>query len=160
VLAQANLDAAVRGSLEEKRDLWLRMAREQAVSAQLAKTEGMPAPEVPAVEAAPFATGIFEGDEGWFRSGQAQITRRWQGLSQDGYLQVMVGADGEDPTRGVVVILRYDAERVLVDLRKDVGLPGSGPYILERLVGDELVIRAADGAEMRLNLLQEGAALP
>lgn len=160
VLAQANLDAAVRGSLEEKRELWLRMAREQAVSAQLAKTEGMPAPEVPVVEAAPFATGIFEGDEGWFRSGQAQITQRWQGLSQDGYLQVMVGADGEDPTRGVVVILRYDAERVLVDLRKDVGMPGSGPYILERLVGDELVIRAADGSEMRLNLLQEGAALP
>ena len=160
VLAQADLDAGVRSSLEEKQELWLRMAREQGISARLAETEGMRAPEVPMVEAAPFPTGIFEGDEGWFRSGQAQITRRWQGMSQDGYLQVMVGADGEDLTRGVVVILRYDPERVLVDLRKELGPPGSGPYALEGLEGGELVIRAADGAELRLNILQDGAILP
>ena len=59
----------------------------------------------------PVQTGIFEGDEGLFRSNEAVIQNYWQGLIEGAIIQVFAGAASTDAMQGVVIIVTISSDR-------------------------------------------------
>lgn len=64
------------------------------------------APAPPTAEDPPFPTGIFEGGEGVFYSGDFTIYNRWQGFTNGITTQVFAGSLYQDKEQGVVIVLR------------------------------------------------------
>lgn len=64
------------------------------------------APAPPTAEDPPFPTGIFEGGEGIFYSGDFTIYNRWQGFTNGIPTQVFAGSLYQNKEQGVVIVLR------------------------------------------------------
>ncbi len=64
------------------------------------------APAPPTAENPPFPTGIFEGGEGAFYSGDFTIHNRWQGFTDGITTQVFAGSLYQDKEQGVILVLR------------------------------------------------------
>lgn len=76
------------------------------------------APAPPTAQDPPFPTGIFEGGEGVFYSGDFTIHNRWQGFTDGIATQVFAGSLYQDKEQGVVIILRAArGERYLTPIK-------------------------------------------
>lgn len=76
------------------------------------------APAPPTAEDPPFPTGIFEGGEGVFYSGDFTIYNRWQGFTDGIATQVFAGSLYQDKEQGVVIVLRAArGERYLTPIK-------------------------------------------
>lgn len=98
------------------------------------------APAPPTVEAIPFSTGIFEGGEGAFYSGDVTIQNYWQNIVNGETVQVFAGSLYEDPEQGLVIVL---------------GSSPSGRYYTPTRVGS---LRIVDESGLRLTLVSTHGA--
>ena len=100
-------DALVRASLQEKLQMAVRIATQQA-QALLVTPEVGPQEGVTPYPTPVFETLLFEGSEGLVQPSTASVQNGWQGTVDGTRLQLFAGAAADDPRQGVLILVTFD----------------------------------------------------
>jgi hypothetical protein len=101
-----------------------------------------------------FATGIIDGGEGLVSASEAEITNLWQGVTSEGFVQVLAGVSTEEEGQGVVFVMETDPTLSESQIHSYFAPDGAGK--LEIIAAEEgrLRLRGASGAEFWFDLAQ------
>lgn len=114
-LTQENLDEEMRQSIEEKLAIEERIATQQALENLATKPLDPSDARPSSIPDPPRVTGIIENPSVPFYSGDVHINNAWQELVNGYYITVYAGSLAEDPTQGIVIIIREYPDFILSD---------------------------------------------
>lgn len=109
-MLEGNLDEQMRKSIEEKLAIAERVATQFAKGQQIQDWPEK-TPQFIQVTDGPAITGIFEGQGQEIRPSVAVINNGWAGFVQDLYILVFAGSLVDDPTQGVLYVLKISDDR-------------------------------------------------
>jgi hypothetical protein len=104
-LQDPRLDAQMKQSLQEKLDMAVLIATNQAIAAAvtpifaLAEATSTPYP-TPNLEA-----GLFEGSDGIIQPSLAAVQNGWQGMLDGNIVQVFAGSEPVDTNQGLIIVI-------------------------------------------------------
>jgi hypothetical protein len=107
-LQDPRLDALMKKSLQEKLEMAVLIATNQAISAVVTpvyaqeEATNIPYP-TPYLD-----SGIFEGSDGIIRPSIAAVQNGWQGTLDGILFQVFAGADASDANQGIIIVISHD----------------------------------------------------
>lgn len=110
-LLDPNLDVQSRASLAEKLELQQRLEENQKAGEVAAAPKNKPpefsGPGMKGMEETPMS-GVFPGSDGMVRPEEAEIINYWAGSFGGSGWTVLAGSMPQDPSRGVVIVLKND----------------------------------------------------
>lgn len=104
------LDPQMRRSLEEKLAIAQRLATQAAMGTENPVPKKHLGVYISDVTNPPPRLGIIEGQGQTIRPSEARISNRWIGKVGNGYVVVFAGAPTEDPTQGIIYVMRVSDE--------------------------------------------------
>lgn len=146
-------DVQARRSLLEKLAIAVRVAAERLAERNnpaLQAARQLPIPQ--AVQDPPLRSGIFPGDGGLFHAGQALITNRWQSQIGGSFFQVYAGGTGDNPARGLVVVMVTSSDRTQTQSQVYQAPSGAGPLTITGANGLVLNLQTANGQRLNFDL--------
>jgi hypothetical protein len=151
-LAQKGLEAQMRLSLQAK------LANAQRLVADTAQGQVRPAakspdkaPEAEILGDSGFPVGIFDGMGGVIHSWEGTIINHWQDSIGTDFVLVSAGAQADDPTQGLVVVMRVSGDRTRFSRQFYLTPQKAGAVRVLEQSGSDLLLGAANGKQFRFN---------
>ena len=152
-LTLPKLDSQMKASLVEKlANADQLLADRTFAEAHLAPKDAALAPKAPLVGDTGFPVGIFEGAGGVAHGWEGNFINHWQDSVGSEYVIVSAGSNAEDPTAGLIMVMRVSGNRTQFS-RKFYPTPQKvGPVKVVEVTGSEIIVATENGTRFYFNL--------
>lgn len=155
-LTQPKLDPQMKASLTEKLANANRLLADRAYAeAHLSSKDAALAPIAPVVVDTSFPVGIFEGAGGVAHGWEGLFINHWQDRVGSEYVIVSAGANADDPTAGLVMVMRVSGDRTQFSRQFYPTPQKLGAVKVVNAAGSEIIFAAENGTRFRFNLSTE-----
>lgn len=152
-LLQPKLDLQMKASLSEKQANAKRMAADRTFAeAHPAPKDAAEAPAAPWVGDTGFPVGIFEEAGGVAHGWEGNFINHWQDRVGSEYVIVSAGAQADDPTAGLVMVMRVSGDRSQFSRQFYATPQKVGPVKVVEASGGVIVVAAENGTRFHFNL--------
>jgi hypothetical protein len=148
ILLQPGLSAQMKSSLQEKLIDARRLLSDKAAGdAHPASKDPALAPAAPVVGDSGFPIGIFDGAGGVIHSWEGTITNHWQDTIGSDFVIVSAGVSADDPTQGMLMVLRVSGDRATYNRQVILSPQKSGALNVVSSNGPILTLSSASGTQ-------------
>lgn len=152
-LAQPGLDLQMQDSLTEKKAISAQVQADQAYGMEhAAPKDPALAPEAPWVTDSGFPMGIFEGAGGAAHAWEGSFINHWQGMVGGQFVIVSAGSPAEDPSTGLVMLMRVSGDRTQFSRKFFTTPQNAGPVRVSEASGSQVILSAENGARFTFNI--------
>ena len=153
-LQDPGVDAQMKDSLQEKITNARRMLADTAAGlANPAAKDPDLAPAAPVVTDPGFPIGIYDGPGGMIHSWEGNMTNHWQDSIGSDYVLVSAGVSADDPTQGLVMVVRVSSNRQQYNRTfYQTPIKGGAVSVLNAN-GTDIMLQAADGTQITFDAI-------